>query len=90
MSVHDCRAMQDDDWSYNQPVDGDEIVSMCLVDNDIVDGQLAYAAGGLPSKPHEGMVSNLLIGFYPPTHALSLCKRRMIPEDVGNLSARDS
>jgi hypothetical protein len=22
--------MQDDDWSYNQPVDGEEIVSMCL------------------------------------------------------------
>jgi hypothetical protein len=30
MSVHDCRAVQDDDWSYNQPVDGEEIVSMCL------------------------------------------------------------
>ncbi len=43
--VHDCRAMQDDDWSYNQPVEGDEIVSMCLVDIDLVDGQLAYAAG---------------------------------------------
>jgi hypothetical protein len=52
--------MQDDDWSYNQPVDGDEIVSMCLVDNDLVDCQLAYAAGGLPSKPQERMVSNLV------------------------------
>jgi hypothetical protein len=39
--------MQDDDWSYNQPVDGDEIFSMCLVDGDFVDGQLTYAAGGL-------------------------------------------
>ncbi len=38
--------MQDDDWSYTQPVDGDEIVSMCPVDNDLVDGQLAYVAGG--------------------------------------------
>jgi hypothetical protein len=45
VSVHDCRAMQDGDWSYAQPVDGDEIVSMCLVDNDLVDGQIAYAAG---------------------------------------------
>jgi hypothetical protein len=33
---------------------------MCLVDNDLMDGQLAYAVGGLPSKPHEWMVSNLL------------------------------
>ncbi len=41
MSVHDCRAMQDDDWSYNLPVNRDEIVSMCLVDNDLADGQLA-------------------------------------------------
>ncbi len=38
--------MQDDDWSYTQPVDGDEIVSMCPVDNDLVDGQLAYYAAG--------------------------------------------
>jgi hypothetical protein len=60
MSVHDCRAMQDDDWSYNQPVDGDEKVFMCLVDNDLADGQLAHAAGRLPSKPHEQTVSNLL------------------------------
>ncbi len=52
--------MQDDDWSYNQPVNGVEKVFMCLVDNDLVDGQLAYAAGGLPSKPLELMVSNLL------------------------------
>ncbi len=75
--------MQNDDWSYNQPVNGDELVSMCLVDNDLVDGQLAYAAGGLPSKPHEWMVSNLL----SPVQALSLCKRRMILVDVGNLSS---
>jgi hypothetical protein len=61
MNVHDCRAMQDDDC--NQPVDGDEIVSMCLVDNDLVDGQIAYAAGKLPSKPHEWTVSNLLSPF---------------------------
>jgi hypothetical protein len=27
---------------------------------DLVDGQLAYAAGGPPSKPHEWMVSNPL------------------------------
>ena len=26
--------MQDDDWNYNQPVDGDEKVFMCLVDYD--------------------------------------------------------
>jgi hypothetical protein len=31
-----------------------------LVENDLVDGQLAYAAGSLPSKPYEWMVSNLL------------------------------
>ncbi len=29
-----CNAMQDDDWNYNQPVDGDEKVFMCLVDYD--------------------------------------------------------
>ncbi len=47
MSVRDCRAMQDDVWSYSQHVDEDhdEIVSMCLVDNDLEDSQLAYAAG---------------------------------------------
>ncbi len=35
---------------------------MCLVtvDNDHVDGQLANAAGELPNKPHEWMMSNLL------------------------------
>ena len=33
---------------------------ICLVDYDLVDGQLAYAAGGAPSKPHEWMVSNPL------------------------------
>jgi len=55
-----CNAAQDDDWSYNQPVDGDEKVFMCLVDYDLADGQLAHAAGGTPSKPHEWMVSNLL------------------------------
>ncbi len=55
-----CNAMQDDDWNYNQPVDGDEKVFMCLVDYDLADGQLAHAAGGTPSKPHGWMVSNLL------------------------------
>ena len=55
-----CNAKQDDDWNYNQPVDGDEKVCMCLVDYDLADGQLAHAAGGTPSKPHEWMVSNLL------------------------------
>jgi hypothetical protein len=55
-----CNVMQDDDWNYNQPVDGDEKVFMCLVDYDLADGQLAHAAGGTPSKPHEWMVSNLL------------------------------
>jgi len=55
-----CNAAQDDDWSYNQPVDGDKKVFMCLVDYDLADGQLAHAAGGTPSKPHEWMVSNLL------------------------------
>jgi hypothetical protein len=33
---------------------------MCLVNNDLVDCQLADTAGGPPSKPHEGIVSNLL------------------------------
>ncbi len=55
-----CNAMQDDDWNYNQPVDGDEKAFMCLVDYDLADGQLALAAGRTPSKPHEWMVSNLL------------------------------
>jgi hypothetical protein len=55
-----CNAMQDDDWNYNQPVDGDEKVFMCLVDYDLAYGQLAHAAGGTPSKPHTWMVSNLL------------------------------
>ncbi len=45
MCVCDCRAMRDDNWSYDQPVDGNEKLSMCLVDKDPVDGQLAYAAG---------------------------------------------
>ncbi len=50
MSALDCRTMQDDYWSYNQPVDGDEMVAMCLVDNDLGDGQLAYSAGGPPRQ----------------------------------------
>ena len=29
-----CNGAQDDDWSYNQPVDGDEKAFMCLVDYD--------------------------------------------------------
>jgi hypothetical protein len=29
-----CNAKQDYDWNYNQPVDGDEKVFMCLVDNE--------------------------------------------------------
>ena len=41
-------------------VDGDDTVFIRLVDYDLVDGQLAYAAGGAPSKPHEWMVSNPL------------------------------
>ncbi len=32
-----CNAMQDDDWNYNQPVDGDEKVLMCLVNYDLVE-----------------------------------------------------
>ena len=43
-----------------QLVDGDDTVFIRLVDYDLVDGQLAYAAGGAPSKPHEWMVSNPL------------------------------
>ena len=43
-----------------QLVDGDDTVFTRLVDYDLVDGQLAYAAGGPPSKPHEWMVSNPL------------------------------
>ena len=41
-------------------VDGDDTVFIRLVDYDLVDGQLAYAAGGPPSKPLEWMVSNPL------------------------------
>ena len=41
-------------------VDGDDTVSIRLVDYDLVDGQLAHAAGGPPSTPHEWMVSNPL------------------------------
>jgi hypothetical protein len=52
-----CNAMQDDDWNYNHPVNGVEKVFMCLVDYDLADGQLAHAAGGTPSKPHEWMVN---------------------------------
>jgi hypothetical protein len=55
-----CNAMQDEDWNYNQPVDGDDKVFICHVDNDLADGQLTHAAGGTPGKPHEWMVSNLL------------------------------
>jgi hypothetical protein len=33
---------------------------MCLVDNDLADGQLTHVAGGTPRKTHEWMVSNLL------------------------------
>ncbi len=62
--------MQDDDWNYNQPVNGDEKVFMCLVHYDLADGQLAPAVGGTPSKPHERMVSNL----YPPTQAFSYAR----------------
>ncbi len=43
-----------------QLVDGGDKVFIRLVDYDLVDGQLAYAAGGPPSKPHEWMVSNPL------------------------------
>ncbi len=43
-----------------QLVDGDDTVFIRLADYDLVDGQLAYAAGGPPSKPHEWMVSNPL------------------------------
>ena len=35
-------------------VDGADTVFIRLVDYDLVDGQLAYADGGPPSKPHEG------------------------------------
>jgi hypothetical protein len=61
--------MQDYDWNYNQPVDGDGKVFMCIVDYDLADGQLAHAAGGTPSKPHEWMVRNLL-SPYPSTLAM--------------------
>ena len=43
-----------------QLVDGDDTVFIHLVDYDLADGQLAYAAGGPPSTPHEWMVSNPL------------------------------
>ncbi len=74
-----------------QLVNGDDTVFIHLVDYDLVDGQLAYAAGGLPSKSHwhEWMVSKPLLG-YLPTQALSLCKHRMVSVDMGNLLARDS
>ena len=44
-----------------QLVDGDDTVFIRLVDYDLVDGQLAYAAGRPPSKPHEWMVSSPLL-----------------------------
>ena len=43
-----------------QFVDEDDAVFIHLVDYDLVDGHLAYAAGGTPSKPHEWMVSSPL------------------------------
>ncbi len=64
-----CNAMQDNYWNYNQPADGDEKVFMCLVDYDLADGQLAYAAGGTPSKPHEWMVI-ILLSPYSSTLAM--------------------
>jgi hypothetical protein len=79
-----CNATQDDYWNYNQPVDGDEKVFMCLVDYDLVDGQHAHAAGGTPSKPHGWMVSNLL-----SPHSSNLFMH-VISADVGNLSSGDS
>ena len=51
---------------YNAMQDGTttsllmEMRKSCLVDNDLADGQLAHAAGGTLSKPHEWMVGNLL------------------------------
>jgi hypothetical protein len=65
--------MQDGDWNYNQPVDGDERIFMCLVDNDLADGQLAHVAGGIPSKPNEWMMSNLISPYSSTlaTHAKS-------------------
>ena len=81
--------MQDDDWNYNQPVDGDEKVFMCLVDYDLADGQLAHAAGGTPSKPHEWMVRNLL-SPYSSTLAMQAQRMQSDSVDVGNLSSRDS
>jgi hypothetical protein len=56
-------ARQDDCWNYNQPVDGNEKVFKYLVGYDLADGQLAHAAGGTPSKPHEWVVNNLLFPF---------------------------
>jgi hypothetical protein len=64
-----CTGMQDDDWNYNLLVDGDEKVLMCLVDYDLADGQLAHAAGGSPSKPHEWMVC-ILLSPYSSTLAM--------------------
>ena len=49
-----------------QFVNGDDTVFIRLVDYDLVDGQLAYAAGGPPSKPLEWMGATL----YHPTQAL--------------------
>ena len=49
-----------DAQDITQLVDGDDTVFIRLVDYDLVDGQLAYAAGGPPSKPLEWMVSNPL------------------------------
>ncbi len=44
-----CNVMQDDDWSYNQPVDGDEKVFMCLVDTNshmrLVEPQVSHMNG---------------------------------------------
>jgi hypothetical protein len=46
MKEHNCRVMQDSKRNYNQPLDGNEIVFMCSVNNDPVGGQVAQATAG--------------------------------------------
>ena len=66
-----------------QLFDGDDTVFNRLVDYDPVDGQLAYAAGGPPSKPQEWIVRNPL-SPNPSTVAVQG------QNGFGSLSSRDS
>jgi len=78
-----CNAAQDDDWSYNQPVDGDEKVFMCLVagfinaeDNKATEQKTEQTAPasspGLVHHPKMGAESYTLLSvFESPTDSNS-------------------